>query len=107
MTSVRTAQPTSFRGAFGDFCIGALGFSYAIAVYYIPASIAGAVIADFGNAAVIKAAIVIQFVVGLITSAIAYIGAWDRSFILGMRVCYTLVIGFVAAFGAYSIIGSF
>ena len=67
MTSVRTAQPTACRGAFGDFCIGAAGFSYAI----------------------------------------AYFSAWDRSFVLGIGVCYTLAVGFVAAFGAYSILGSF
>lgn len=107
MTSARTAQLTACRGAFGDFCIGAVGFFYAFAIYYIPVSITGAVIADFGNAAVMKAAIVIQFVVGLVISAIAYISAWDRSFVLGMRVCYALVVGFVAAIGAYSILGSF
>jgi hypothetical protein len=107
MTSVSTAQPTEYRGAFGDFCIGAVGFFYAIAIYYIPVSITGAVLADIGNAAILKAAILIQFVVGLVTSAVAYFGAWDRSFVLGMRVCYTLVVGFVAAFGAYSILGSF
>jgi len=94
------------RSTPGKICFGILGFIYAIIVYQIPASIAASVITETGNVTLMKASIVIQFAVGLSLSVIAYRSAWDRSFKLGMRACYGLVVGLVSATGAYTILTS-
>ncbi|NQV86044.1 MAG: hypothetical protein HQ492_03105 [Woeseiaceae bacterium] len=86
--------------------LGVLGFLYALIVYQIPASITAAVIAEADNSSLHKASILMQLVVGLSLSVIAYCGAWDRSFILGMRACYGMLLGLVFALGAYTILAS-
>jgi len=53
-----------------------------------------------------KLSIVIQLAVGLSLNVIAYHTAWDRSFKLGMRACYGLVVGLVIATGVYTILTS-
>lgn len=87
-------------------CLGVSGFLYALIVYQIPASITAAVIAEADNSSLHKASILMQLVVGLSLSVIAYCGAWDRSFILGMRACYGMLLGLVFALGAYTILAS-
>lgn len=87
-------------------CLGVSGFLYALIVYQIPASITAMVIAEAGNVGLSKASILIQFAVSLSLSVIAYCSAWDRSFKLGMRSCYGVLLGLVFALGAYSILAS-
>jgi hypothetical protein len=53
-----------------------------------------------------KTSMVIEFAVGLSLSVIAYTTAWGRSFKLGMRAWYGLVVGLVFATGAYTILAS-
>lgn len=87
-------------------CLGVSGFLYALIVYQIPASITAMVIAEADNVGLSKASILIQFAVSLSLSVIAYCSAWDRSFKLGMRSCYGVLLGLVFALGAYSILAS-
>lgn len=101
-----TADAVVDRGTLGKICYGILGFVYAVIIYYIPVFMVASVISDTGSAALMKASIVIQFAVGLSVSILAYSSAWDRSFKLGMRACYGLVVGLVVALGAYSILTS-
>jgi hypothetical protein len=89
------------------FRLGVLGFLYALFVYQIPASITAAIIAEADNSGLHKASILVQFAVGLSLSVLAYCSSWDRSFKLGMRAFYGMLLGLVFALGAYSILTSF
>ncbi len=106
MTTARSVNTVVGRRALGKICFGILGFTYAVSVYYIPAFIAASAIRETGNTFLMKASLVIQFAVGLSVSVIAYSSAWDRSFKLGMRACYGLVIGLVIATGVYTLLAS-
>lgn len=106
MTSDLAAILVVDRGMLGKIFFGILGFIYAIIVYRIPASIAASVISEIGNVALMKTSMVIEFAVGLSFSVIAYTTAWGRSFKLGMRAWYGLVVGLVFATGMYTILTS-
>ena len=86
---------------------GTLGFIYAAAAYQLPASIVAFLISKVGSVTLMKASIVIQFAVGLSLSVVAYFSARNRSIKIGMRAYYGLVVGLVAATGAYTILASF
>ena len=85
---------------------GILGFSYAVAAYQIPALAVAFVITSIGVAEFIRASILIQFVVGVSLSMIAYSLVSNRSLKSGMRVCYGLIIVPLFAIGGYTILVS-
>lgn len=85
---------------------GILGIIYAVAAYQIPALIVASVIASTDVTDLIRASILIQFVVGISLSVIAYSTVSNRSLKSGMRVLYGLIIGPLFTMGGYTILTS-
>jgi len=83
-----------------------MGCVYAVAAYQLPASIVAFVIDSTGDTDLTRLSILIQFVVGLSLSAIAYSRASNHSLKFGMRVCYGLVVGPLFVIGVYTILTS-
>ncbi len=86
---------------------GLLGFISAVVAYQVPALIVANIIAATGDLVLIRASVLIQFVVGILLSVIAYSVVSNRSLKFGMRVCYGLVIVALFGLGAYTILTSF
>jgi hypothetical protein len=80
-----------------------MGFVYAVAAYLVPASIVAFVINSTGDTDLIRLSILIQFIVGLLLSVIAYSTVSNHSLRFGMRVCYGLVVGSLFVIGGYTI----
>ena len=85
---------------------GILGIVYAVSAYQIPALIVSSIIASTDVSDMMRASILIQFVVGVSLSVIAYSTASNRSLKSGMRVFYGLIIGLLFVMGGYSIFTS-
>ncbi len=85
---------------------GILGFIYAVSAYQIPALAVAFVITSTGVADLIRASILIQLVVGVLLSMLAYSLVSNRSLKSGMRVCYGLIIVPLFAIGGYTILVS-
>ena len=85
---------------------GILGIIYAIAAYQIPVLIVDAAITSTDVTELIRASILIQFVVGISLSVIAYITVSNRSLKSGMRVLYGMIIGPLFVIGGYTILTS-
>jgi len=83
-----------------------MGFVYAIATYQVSALIVAFVIDSTHVPDLIRFSILIQFIVGISLSAIAYSRVSNHSLKFGMRVCYGLVIGYLLVIGAYTILAS-
>ena len=81
-----------------------VGFVYAAAAYQVPASIVALVINSTGDTDLIRVSILIQFIVGLLLTLIAYRTVSNHSLRFGMRVCYGLVVGSLFAVGGYTIL---
>jgi hypothetical protein len=83
-----------------------MGFVYAVATYQVSASIVAFVIDSTRVADLTSFSIVIQFIVGISLSAIAYSRVSNHSLKIGMRVCYGLAVGYLFVIGAYTILAS-
>ena len=85
---------------------GLLGFISAVAVYQVPALIVANIIATTGDIELIRASVLIQIVVGILLSVIAYNVVSNRSLKFGMLVCYGLVTVALFGIGGYTILTS-
>ncbi len=101
MTGICTAITTPRRIGYGI-----LGFAYAIAAYRVPAFGVAHAIASAGGADLIKASILIQFVVGALLSVLAYRVVSNHSLKSGMRACYGLIMAALFVTGSYTIVTS-
>ena len=106
MTTAQASATVVKRSMLNTICHGILGFIYAIVVYLLPASIVASLVSEIRSAALMKASIVIQLAVGFLFSVVAYVTAWNRPIKIGMRTCYGLLVGFIVATGAYTILTS-
>ncbi len=89
-----------------QFTYGILGFISAVAAYQVPALIVANIIAATGDIEWIRVSVLIQFVIGISLSLIAYSMVSHRSLKSGMRVCYGLVIVALFGLGGYTILTS-
>ncbi len=85
---------------------GMLGFIYAVAALQIPTLTVASVIASTGIAELFRPSILMQIVLGLSLSAIAYGTMSNTSLKSGMRVFYGVIIAPLFVVGAYSILTS-
>ena len=90
----------------GKIGYGILGFICAVAAYQIPALIIASVVASTGVTGLIRASILIQFVVGISLSVILYSNVSNSALKSGMRLCYGLIIGSLVVMGGYTILTS-
>lgn len=82
------------------------GFFYAAAAYPVSATIVAFLIDSGGTTDLTRLPILLQFIVGLLFSMIAYNAVSNRSIRFGMRICYGLVAGSLFIIGAYTILVS-
>ena len=85
---------------------GILGFIYAVSAYQIPSLAVTFVINSTSVADLIRASILIQFIVGVLLSVLAYNLVSNRSLKSGMRVCYGLILMALFVMGGYTILVS-
>ena len=85
---------------------GLLGFISAVAAYQVPAHIVANIIAATGNIELIRASVLIQIVIGILLSVIAYSVVSNRSLKFGMCACYGLVAAALFGIGGYTILTS-
>ena len=97
---------SKYRTTSSKIGYGILGIIYALAAYQIPVLFVGAVIAATDLTELIRASFMIQFVVGILLSVIAYSTVSNRSLKSGMLVLYGLIIGLLFIIGGYTIVTS-
>ena len=90
----------------GQISFGIIGFAYALAVYRIPAFLAGSYIVSTEIDNLNALSVLIQFVVGTIVSIFAYNTVRNKPLKTGMRVFYGLVAAVLFGFGGYTLLTS-